>query len=140
MIPEKTACQQPLPVSKHCSPVTARSHGDPSPQPHIRQPHQVNASLSIFPYMFLHSCNGTVNVFTLLLSADPPAPGCVHSTVQHQYTGSSQPSSQAWWAAAESEGSISFALSPQPTAHLCCTAVQDAVIPAGQECHCAYVS
>lgn len=50
----------------------------------------------------------------------------------HQYTGPSQPSPQAWWAASESEQGILFALPPQPTAHLCCTAVQDAVIPAGQ--------
>lgn len=38
-----------------------------------------------------------------------------------------------------SEESPSFALPPQPTAHLCCTAIQGAVIPAGQERHCAYL-
>lgn len=126
MIPESTQ-----PASNHCYlPVAARSHGEPSPQPHIRQPHQVNASLSIFPYMFLHSCNGTVNVFTFVPSADPPAPV---GTALYSIRTPSQPSPRAWWAAAESKGGISFAL--QPTACLFCTAVQDAMIPAGQDCH-----
>lgn len=74
--------------------------------------------------MSLHFCPQQIlqllDVCTALYSISTLAP----ASPQHRH---------GEWAEAGSEGGISFALPPQPTAHLCCTAVQDAMIPAAQE-------
>lgn len=135
MIPEKT-----LYVSNHCLPVSARCHGVFSPATH----QAATSSECLVVHLSTHvSAFMQWNCECLYTSAlSRPSSSWMsaqHCTASVQLAPASPHHRHGGWAAAECEGGFSFALPPQPTAHLCCIAVQDAMIPADQECHCAYL-